>query len=401
MGILRDKSAFMKVMKVNSSFLHKISARCVRHVNGYKDTIIKLGRYIHHNPEIGFKEEKAVTSIIEFLNSLGFKTEINYCQLKTAFKSVIKNGNKGKSVAVLAEYDALPGLGHGCGHNLISVAAVTSAVIMTKTRELWEGEFCVIGTPAEELYAGKGIMAERGAFSGIDACFMAHPSSSSMMTVPSNALETIIITFKGKAAHAAVNPEDGINALDAAVLFYNSINSLRQHMREDARLHAIITEGGKAVNVIPDTAEVKVVVRSNDEKYLSELKRRVCNAAKSAGKAIGADVLLKEEKPSYRAFKINLWLDNILRETFKLIGIELGMPHAKESRGSLDMGNVSRIIPSAHPFFSIVPKGKKHIPLHTNRFMKQADTNYAYEQAIKAGIAMALAAISLLARRKR
>ena len=266
---------------------------------------------------------------------------------------------------------------------------------MGKLKDAWAGEFYVIGTPAEELYAGKAIMLEKGAFNGLKACFMAHPSSSSMKTVPSNALETINILFKGRSAHAAVNPDDGINALDAAILFYTSLNSMRQHIREDARLHAIITDGGKAVNVIPEKAEVKVVVRSNDEKYLVSLRKKVCNAAISSAGAIGAEVLIRHEGPAYRAFKLSTELDDLLAKSFQMVGIHLKDPQIKESRGSLDMGNVSRVVPSAHPFFSIIPPHKRVIALHTRQFLKQADSNYAYNQAIKAGIAMAFAAVQL------
>jgi len=370
--------------------------RCKKAVARKARAIIGIAKAIHADPELGYREFHAVTRLTAYLSRLGFRVTVPYVKLKTAFRAVLDSGRKGPAVAVIAEYDALAGLGHGCGHNLISAAALAAAAGMAGSRGGWRGSFEVIGTPAEEMYAGKGIMVGRGGFKHLKSCFMVHPSSRSMRTPGSNALETVTVRFRGKSAHAAVNPDEGINALDAAVLFINALNALRQHLREDARIHAIVTEGGRAVNVIPELAEVKAVVRSCDEEYVKVLRRRVESAARGAAMAIGAKVALRWDSEGYRSFLVNEGLDDLLANAMRVSGIAQDMPSVKESRGSLDMGNVSRLVPSAHPFFSIVPPGKRPLALHTRDFLRQANTAFAYRQALKAGTGMALAAVRLL-----
>lgn len=361
-----------------------------------KGRILSIGRAIHADPELGFREVHAARQLTGYLRDLGFAVRMPYAGLTTAFRAVLDSGRKGPAVGVIAEYDALAGLGHGCGHNLISVAALAAAAGVRGLKGAWRGTFEVIGTPAEELFAGKGIMADRGAFRHLDACFMVHPTSSDMVTPASNALETVTVCFHGRAAHAAANPEEGINALDAAVIFLNSLNALRQHLREDARIHAIVTDGGRAVNVIPERAEVKAVVRSCDESYLVVLRRRVAQAARGAARAVGARVSLKWDSKGYRAFRVHPELDALLVDTFRQAGIRLGPAGVRESRGSLDMGNVSRVVPAAHPFFSVIPAGSRPLALHTREFLRQVNTPYAYGRALKAGTGMALAALRLL-----
>jgi len=372
-----------------------------RAVNAEKRRIVKVGRFVHANPELGFAEVCAAKRIADYLGELGFTVEAPYTGFKTAFRAVLKGRARGPAVAVLAEYDALPGLGHGCGHNLITTAAITAAAGMAGCRKHWRGQFEIIGTPAEEMWAGKSLMVDRGAFNHLSACFMTHPSIKSRSTGPSNASRSFTARFRGKAAHAAAAPQDGINALDAAILFFNSVHAMRQHLREDARIHGIITEGGQACNVIPELAEVRMCVRGQDEVYLEVLRKRVAAAARSAAKAIGATVSIQWEKHWYRAFRPNPALDTVLQETFRQARIPL--PKARsgpEGRGSLDMANVSRVVPAAHPFFGILPKSAKGVAIHTREFLRYADTPLAYRRAVQAGTGMALAAQRLLSERQ-
>lgn len=364
-------------------------------VEAERKRIVSVGRFIHANPELGFKEFLARDRITEYLKSLGFEITAPYAKLPTAFRAVLRGTGRGPDVGVFAEYDALAGLGHGCGHNLITVAALASAAGMAGCRSLWRGQFEVIGTPAEEMLAGKSLMADNGAFNHLDACFMTHPSIESKGSEKSNALKSFVARFRGKAAHAAAAPQDGINALEAAILFFNNINALRQHLREDARIHGIITKGGQALNVIPELAEVHVGMRSQDEQYLVELQDRVVGACRAAAKGVGAKVAISWDKGWYRSFRLNSALDQLLKETYAEAGIAL-QQETPEGRGSLDMANVSRIIPAAHPFFNIVPKSVKGVALHTREFLRIADTPHAYRQALKAGTGMALAAVRLL-----
>ncbi|MBA4388179.1 MAG: hypothetical protein C0404_09375 [Verrucomicrobia bacterium] len=357
--------------------------------------IVEIGRFIHANPELGYEEFGASKRIAGYLERLGFEVEMPYAGLKTAFRAVLKGKGRGHKVAVLAEYDALKGLGHGCGHNLISVAAMAAAAGMAACRGRFAGQFEVIGTPGEEGKAGKEDMIRAGAFRHLDACFMTHPSMGNKICIGCTANKMFNVRFKGRSVHAAT-PQEGINALDAAVLFYNSINSLRQHLGEDARVHAIITNGGQAVNVIPELAEVAVCVRSMDEGYLHGLERRVMNAARSAGRAVGASVSIARRGHWYRSFCPNTALDTLLIESYGNAGIALKRGTGKEGRGSLDMANVSKVVPSSHPYFCIVPKNAGKVALHTLEFLQLANARASYEQAIRAGIGMALAVCRLL-----
>ncbi|OGV65617.1 MAG: hypothetical protein A2498_08895 [Lentisphaerae bacterium RIFOXYC12_FULL_60_16] len=355
-----------------------------------------IGRALHAEPEIGFQEHRAVQRVVAFLREQGYRVEHPWVGLKTSFRATLTGRTpRGPCLGVLAEYDALDGLGHACGHNLITVAALSAAVGMAGTRAHWRGRFEIIGTPAEELFAGKGIMADRHAFDHLDACWMTHPSTFNRPIAGANALETLVVQFRGKAAHAAVCPWDGINALDAAVLFINALNAWRQHLHEDARLHAVVRDGGKAVNVIPEQAVVEVVVRSSSEARLDALCRQVRRAARGAGLALGAGVSIRPVKPGYRSFRINAALETVMTEAYNMAGIVFETAKGNETRGSLDMGNVSQIVPASHPFFGIVPAGHTVAALHTRDFMKLANTDYAYQQAMKAGIGMALAAVRL------
>jgi len=203
-------------------------------------------------------------------------------------------------------------------------------------------------------------------------------------------------TFRGRAAHAAAAPQEGINALDAAILFFGAIHAMRQHLREEARVHGIITKGGQVLNVIPDLAEVRMAVRSHDEDYLTRLQERVERACRAAARAVGAGVSVRWDRHSYRAFRINPALDGILIKSYQQAGIVLRQGTATECRGSLDMANVSQVIPAAHPFFSIFAGGRRAAGLHTRDFARLAGLPHAYRQAGKAGLGMALAAARLL-----
>lgn len=365
-------------------------------VEAEKRRVLQIGRFLHAHPEPGFKEFLAAQHIVDYLGDLGFDVEVPYAGFQTAFRAVMRGKGRGPAVGVLAEYDALAQIGHACGHNLISVAALTAAAGMAGCRDHWPGTFEIIGTPAEELLAGKCAMAERGAFDHLDVSFMTHPSNESSIATGSNALRSFTATFRGRAAHAAAAPEEGINALDAAVQFFNSVHAMRQHLREDARVHSIITDGGQVLNVIPERAVIRVGVRARDEAYQAEIEQRVVRACRAAARALGAGVSIRWDRHGYRPFRINAALDRILVEAYGQAGISLRQDGAKACRGSLDMGNVSQIVPASHPFFSIFPSNRKPQGLHTRQFARQANMPHAYRQAIKAGTGMALAAARLL-----
>ena len=366
-------------------------------VKQHRKELIAIGRFVHSHPELGFKEYKAADRLSAYLREIGYEIEMPYGGLDTAFRAVLKGARRGRSVAVLAEYDALAGVGHACGHNLIATAAVTAAVAVAGGSRKWPGRFEVIGTPAEEIWAGKSTMVANGAFDHLDVAFMTHPSSISRKTAPTNAFRSMHAVFRGKPAHAGGCPDRGVNALDAAVQVYVSLSTLRQQLREDTRIHMIIPQGGEVVSVIPERAVIEIGIRNSDEAYLDALQARVTTVCRSAAKCTGTRVSVHWKEHGFRALVVNPPLDAVLAEGYEAAGIRLGPPAPRGNRASLDMGNISRIIPAAHPYFNIFPKGKS-APAHDHAFRRQADTPLAYDRALKAGLGMGLAAIDLLTR---
>jgi amidohydrolase len=376
-----------------------VPARIRAGVRAERERMLEVGRFLHEHPELGFQENLAVQRITALLREMGCEIQAPYGGLQTAFRAVLRGKGRGPAIGVLAEYDALAGIGHACGHNLITIAALAAAAGMAGCRDAWPGRFEVIGTPGEEMLAGKCVMARAGAFDHLDACFLSHPWSRSRIGAGSNALKSFTARFRGRAAHAAAAPQDGINALDAAILTFNALHALRQHLPEDARIHGIITDGGRALNVIPERAEVRVGIRSRDEAYLEVLRQRVVRACRAAARAVGAEVSIRWDRNWYRSLRINEPLDRALAEGFAAAGIRLEPAGATETRGSLDMGNVSRVVPAAHPLFSIFPHGRRPASAHTREFLNQAATAHARREALKAGTGMALTAARLLSDR--
>ncbi|GAF75673.1 unnamed protein product, partial [marine sediment metagenome] len=218
-------------------------------VESHRRQLVELSLKIHSHPEVGFQEYQASNWLSQYLEANGFSVERSICQLPTAFRA--SYGNKHPAIAFLAEYDALPQLGHACGHSLIAAIAVGAAMASKPTVDKLGGSILVIGTPAEEIYGGKVIMADRGAFNDIDIAMMVHPSTHDTATIKALACISLEVEFFGREAHAAAHPEDGISALEAIIQSFSAINSLRQHIKDGARIHGIITDGGQVVNVVP------------------------------------------------------------------------------------------------------------------------------------------------------
>ncbi|MDR7523454.1 MAG: amidohydrolase [Armatimonadota bacterium] len=256
-------------------------ARILAAIDAASDDLIALARRIHATPEVGFQEHRAAAWLTETLERHGFRVERGVAGLPTAFRAEVGT-QRHPAVAILAEYDALPEIGHACGHNLISTAAVAAGIGLAALREQLPGTAVVLGTPAEEGGGGKVIMLERGAFQGIDAAMMFHPAGYTLATRPSLASYRLAVRFTGKAAHAAAAPHEGTNALDALIQTFVAIGLLRQQTRDDARIHGIITYGGAAPNIIPDRAEALFTVRAADGGYALEVLHRVIHCAEGA-----------------------------------------------------------------------------------------------------------------------
>ncbi|WP_353094028.1 M20 family metallopeptidase [Tissierella praeacuta] len=343
------------------------------------DDLKKLNEYIYHNPELGNEEFKSSKAHIDILKKHGFQVEEEYLGIKTAFKAYYKSKKEGPTICYLSEYDALPEIGHGCGHNLLGTTNTGAAIVLKHLLDEIGGNVVVFGTPAEETNGAKVTMVDKGAFNDVDIAMLAHPASTYSKSGTSLALEPIQFTFKGKASHAASDPEKGINALDAVIMTFNSINALREHILPSARIHGVITEGGKAANIVPDLAIAQFYVRTTTKAYMKELIEKVKNCAKGAALATGTSLEMSNYEFSYDDLVTNESLSEIFSQNLKAQGIE-NPDKTKVSFGSVDMGNVSHVCPAIHPYFGIY--GDDSIAAHTREFRDATLTDKAYENMI-------------------
>lgn len=363
-------------------------------VNQMMDELIKLSEYIYKNPELGNEEFKASKAHCDILKSHGFKIEKGYLGIKTAFRAEYEGKKPGPNIAYLAEYDALPKIGHGCGHNLLGTVSTGAGIVLSKFVDEIGGKVTVLGTPAEETNGAKVTMAKKETFKDIDIALIAHPADNYYKSGTSCALEPIQFTFKGKSAHAAASPEEGINALDAVIMTFNAINALREHIKSSAKIHGIIKEGGKAANIVPDLAIAQFYVRADTKEYVEELSKKVKKCAEGAAIATGA----KLEIEKYEFSNDNLITNNALHEIFidnlKKVGIE-NIKEPPSSSGSTDVGNVSHVCPTIQPHFGICKEGVK-CPTHTLEFAKATLTDEAYFNMGKTISALVLTGIDII-----
>lgn len=357
----------------------------------YKSEFVELNEYIYNNPELGLQEYKACAAHCEILERHGFNVTKNFADLETAFCGRYKNG-VGPKIAILAEYDALPAIGHGCGHNIFGVTSVATGILIKELMKNFKGEILVIGTPAEETNGAKVEMAKKGIFNDIDIAMAVHPSGEAhYRSGVSQAMEALQFTFKGKTAHASGAPHEGINALDGVLMLFNSINALRQQTIETARVHGIITKGGEAANIIPDLAVANFYVRAKSLTYLKGFVERVKNCARGAALATGTQL----EIINYETNFANLITNNKLSQTYEKHLKSLGVTDIrdKESHGSTDMGDVSHCCPTIHPYF---PLTTKHLVGHSIEFACATIQEEAYKGMKEAVLSMSLTALEIL-----
>lgn len=339
-----------------------------------------LALYIHDNPELGLKEYKACAAQVQLLEKYEFEVAQGFCGFETAYKAVYRGAKPGPKIAMLAEYDALPQLGHGCGHNLIAMVGVGAGIAIKEFVDTFGGEVYVIGTPAEETLGTKVNMAKDGVFDSMDVAMMAHPmdrNADSMNTMAINGFE---FKFFGKTAHAAAAPEEGVNALDAMVNFFNMIGSLRQQTQEDARIHGIITDGGAAPNVIPDYTRARMCVRANTSAYLRVLSEKVINCAKAAALGTGTRMEYGPDDGDFMDTQSNMTLSDIHTEQVEKLGIKVHRMNGVTMPGSSDLGDVSYACPAIQTMFDIT--AGKGCGAHTVEFTEYAGTDLAMEQAL-------------------
>lgn len=357
----------------------------------YKNEFVELNEYLYNNPELGLQEFKACAAHTAILEKYGFNVTKNFAGLETAFQASFKNSSEGPRIAILAEYDALPSIGHGCGHNIFGVTSIATGILIKKLMKDIPGEILVIGTPAEETNGAKVDMAQKGVFNNIDVAMAVHPSGEAhYRSGVSQAMEALQFTFKGKTAHASGAPHEGINALDGVLMLFNSVNALRQQTLETARVHGIITKGGEAANIIPDLAVANFYVRAKSLEYLKGFVERVKNCAKGAALATGTTL----EITNYETSFANLVTNNKLSETYEKNLKSLGVTDIrdKESHGSTDMGDVSHCCPTIHPYF---PLTTSHLTGHSVEFASASIAPDAYKGMKEATLAMALTALEL------
>ncbi|MDW7740540.1 MAG: M20 family metallopeptidase [Bacillota bacterium] len=355
-----------------------------------KKRLIEMARAIHRQPETGGNEVFAVELITGYLENKGFKVWRRVGGLKTAFMA--SYGGEGFHVGFCSEYDALPEIGHGCGHNLIGIAGVAAGVALAAGLDGINGRVSIIGTPDEEDHGGKVDLVRTGVFDDVDAALMFHPGCSTRIHVQSLACCDYQFIFHGKNAHAACEPWEGRNALDGVIQTFNGINALRQHLKDDVRIHGIISEGGLASNVIPDRAVADFCIRAIDNRSLGEVVQRVIACARGAAIATGTELEVKESDYPYDAMLSNRVLADVFAESLEEAGYNLKSPNI-EGFGSIDMGNVSRVTPSIHPLVAIT---EEWVPGHTKEFSALCDTDEAYEIMLTAARAMALTGLKVM-----
>jgi amidohydrolase len=351
-------------------------------MNEKREELSGVSRYIFDHPEVGFQEKESSWKLIEVLGKNGFKVIHPVGDLQTAFQATISSGAERPHIAILAEYDALPDLGHACGHNLIATAAVGAGLVLKQILPSLRGRVSVIGTPAEEVLSnsGKIQLLRAGLFNDIDVAMMAHPHGNTWLDKPFLAVDEVSVRFLGKSSHAASTPHLGINAHDAVQLTFIGLSFLRQQLRQDARIHWGDLKVSGAKNVIPDSSSAMICVRSLTDEYTRELREKVIHCIQGAALMTGC-----------RA-EYNRSLNALFGENLGRLGMFLDELPQYGFSGSTDMGNVSKVVPSLHPFFKI----KDGVAPHTVEFREAANTEAAFEAMLIAAQAMAKTAFDLL-----
>ena len=371
----------------------EVKARIAAAVEAARETILDLSHRIHANPEPAFEEYQAASWVAEVVARAGYRVEHPAGRLATAVRGVLTGGRgaAGPRIGILAEYDALPGLGHGCGHNTMAASGVGAALALAAVRDAWAGEIVFLGTPAEERGSGKQIMIDDGLFDGLDAALLYHPCDRNHVECVALASEDIDVTFHGVPSHAASDPWQGKNALDAMIMLFSGIGLWRQQLRPEARVHGIILEGGTAANIIPDRTAARFMIRSFDETYFEELRRRFRQIAEAAAAAADCSLEIafsgRSSTMKHNRTIAERWVANA-----RAYGIE--DQGRDPSVGSTDMGNVSWKVPAIHPDLAIAPPGT---PGHSVAFRDAAVSPQADATTLLAATLVAQTAYDLLA----
>lgn len=369
--------------------------KILRMIDDNTDKILQLSHNICANPELSFSEKKAVYWQKEILHKYGFELKHPYCGLNTAYRASKGGYSPGPRIAILSEYDALPEIGHGCGHNIIAASAVGAAIGLSYIIEEIPGQIVVIGTPGEEGGGGKIIMVDKGAFDDVDFAMMIHPASVNMVGRGGLASVNISVEYIGKSAHSA-GPEFGINALDSVITLFNNIKICQQQWKNGTKINGIIKEGGTASNIIPDYVSAEFTLRAKTQDYLKIIIEDVKKAIKAAALVTGADykysigLIYAERHP-------NLVMGEVFKKNLEALGEKVIYPRRDEVLGSSDIGNVSLKVPTIHEYIAITPRLMNS---HTKEFAEVAASKLADKMLIKGAKALAMTAYDILSDNK-
>lgn len=359
-----------------------------------KERLADISDYIYNNPELGNEEYKAVEALTTFLKEHDFKVETSIAGMDTAFKATFDSGKPGMTIGYLCEYDALPKIGHGCGHNMIGVMSAGAGVALSKVLHEIGGKVIVYGTPAEETNGGKVILAEAGVFDELDAAMIVHPDGETRASGSSSALYPIRFIYKGKTAHAASCPEKGINALNSVIQLFNGIDALRQHVTPDVRMHGIITKGGVAANIVPDEAIADFYFRASTKERVTEVVEKVKKIAEGAALMTGATLEMERYELPYDDLNTNETLSEMFNNNLRELGIT-DIKEAEATGGSSDIGNVSHVAPTIHPYIGITD-----CPMvgHSVEMANATTTSKAHDRLLIAALAMAYTGYDIIVR---
>jgi len=378
--------------KFTAETISELKRQVCADVDKRKSDLIEISRQIHAHPETNFEERFAHKILTDYIADQKLAVTRGAYDLDTAFDVSISGGS-GPTVAVLCEYDALPGIGHACGHNIIATAGLGAGLALSGVVEQCDGNLRLMGTPAEEGGGGKIEMARKGAFKGVDAAMMIHPSDADLARMNAIAVQNLFVKFQGLAAHAAVSPHKGKNALDAAVLGYMNVAALRQHILPTERIHGIFTNAGEKPNIVPRETEMDWYVRSPTIETLQPLKKRVAQCLEGGAVAAGCTVSFDWQGNTFADLVDNVPLLESYVRNAEIFGRKMTTEFLPGTGGgSTDMGNISYLVPSIHPMLQVAPSG---VSLHSAAFADHAKGEEANRAILDGAKIMAMTAIDM------
>ncbi len=373
---------------MDASWLKEKAAQEIDEVNR---ELRAISLQIHDNPELALQERMASSLISNRLEKAGFAMERGVAGMETAFTATLAGKGSGPRIAIMAEFDALPGLGHACGHNIIGTAALGAALGLRAVMQNIDGTVVLMGTPAEETVSGKIAMVEAGLFKGIDAAIMIHPRNVTQLGRLFTATTVMEMVFHGKSTHAASTPDKGVNALDACIATFNGTNALKKHLADGVRLHGIILEGGVAPNIVPDRARAAFSLRARTRSYLDAVIAKVRACAEAGAMMAGATVDV-EIKPICPEMKTNRAIAEVFGRNAAAFGHEVLPIDMNSGGGSTDMGAVSQVVPAIHPHFKVTSANAE---LHSREFVPVSGSEEAQDAMIQGAKVLAMTAIDL------